>query len=377
MYEHKFNVHPDIDEDFKPQARAEDSKEFVLNLLVEQNMALLEEFNNLKEFIKDSFVQVSSDMKECLGNSKKETEAGLQKHDDKIEEYLDKAVKKANQEVEDSKIKKESVIKTRIVPKKSKNSKLNVAWVGTSISNVLDHKKFEKDTNTNVNIVEAYGISEESQATFPNHTIRFPHKNFENIVPEVLDSHEVDVLVLEAGSMEISNIKVNEAMMDTSKDIENYKKEWFQKVEDDSKNLYKLAENAIKKNSSLKVVILKRLSRFDRSSQDILGIKAKLSTYANQTYDQLWLKSGSPENIHISELNLSTETNSHLRNLIFGNISNEGFDGVHLRGVGAARHFTYRSGQVIKAILPKTERSQNSQNTRSSHYSLTFVKIAK
>ena len=224
MYEHKFNVHPDIDEDFKPQARAEDSKEFVLNLLVEQNLALLEEFNNLKEFIKDSFVQVSSDMKECLGNSKKETEAGLQKHDDKIEEYLDKAVKKANQEVEDSKIKKESVIKTRIVPKKSKNSKLNVAWVGTSISNVLDHKKFEKDTNTNVNIVEAYGISEESQATFPNHTIRFPHKNFENIVPEVLDSHEVDVLVLEAGSMEISNIKVNEAMMDTSKDIENYKK---------------------------------------------------------------------------------------------------------------------------------------------------------
>ena len=52
---------------------------------------------------------------------------GLQKHDDKIEEHLDKAAKKVNQEVKDSKIKKESAEQTRIVPKKNRNSKLNVA----------------------------------------------------------------------------------------------------------------------------------------------------------------------------------------------------------------------------------------------------------
>ena len=50
-------------------------------------------------------------------------------------------------------------------------------------------------------IVEAYGISEESQATFPKYTFRFLHKNFEYIVTEVLDSHEVDAQVLEAGSI--------------------------------------------------------------------------------------------------------------------------------------------------------------------------------
>ena len=112
------------------------------------------------------------------------------------------------------------------------------------------------------------------------------------------------MLILQTGSIEISNINVNDAVMDTKKDIGVYKEEWFNQVEEDSKNLFKVAEDAIKKKPDLEVIIVKRLPRFDRSSQDIIGVKSKLSSYANAVYDQLWLKRGSPSNIQIEIITL-------------------------------------------------------------------------
>ena len=62
---------------------------------------------------------------------------------------------------------------------------------------------------------------------------------------------------------------------------------------------FKIAENAVTDDPNLNVVIVKRLPRFDRSSKDILGIKSQLSNFSNHVYDQLWLKKGSHERIHI------------------------------------------------------------------------------
>ena len=58
------------------------------------------------------------------------------------------------------------------------------------------------------------------------------------------------------------------------------------------------AVDALKNASRLKnVIIVKRLPRFDRSNEDIIGIKSQLSTYANSVYDQLLIKRGNPNNI--------------------------------------------------------------------------------
>ena len=98
-------------------------------------------------------------------------------------------------------------------------------------------------------------------------------------------------------------------------------------------------------------MIIKRIPRFDSSSQDILGIKSTLSNFANSVYDQLWTKSGSPGNIKIAELKLNVEHSSYLKSLIFGSRTENKFDGIHLNGQGASRHFTYRAVQAIKNII--------------------------
>ena len=49
-----------------------------------------------------------------------------------------------------------------------------------------------------------------------------------------------DAVVLQTGSIEITNIDVKKALMDPFKSIEQYKQEWTDKVKDDSNNLFKV-----------------------------------------------------------------------------------------------------------------------------------------
>ena len=83
--------------------------------------------------------------------------------------------------------------------------------------------------------------------------------------------------------------------MDTSKDIQEYKKDWFKKVEKDSINLLGVAQDALEKNKKLsKVIILKRLPRFDRGTSDLMSIKSELSKYGNAVYDLELTRRGNP-----------------------------------------------------------------------------------
>ena len=153
------------------------------------------------------------------------------------------------------------------VKNKSKSIK-NMVWIGTSVSKVLDQKKFEKDTNTNLKVVKAYGIKKEQ-----NH--RFPASNFTDTVPKVIKNENPDAIILQTGSIEITNIDVKKALMDPNNNIEEYKAEWTRKVKDDSANLFNLAKAALKMKPDMEVVIVKRLPRYDPKSQDPIHIKTE------------------------------------------------------------------------------------------------------
>ena len=150
-----------------------------------------------------------------------------------------------------------------------------VVWFGTSLSKSLDCQKFERDTDTKVKVVKAFGIKGENNQFYPR-------LNFTKLVPEVLEDEKPDAIVLQAGSVEISNIIVKNAMMDTERDLDSYRSEWATKVEEDSANLFAIAENAVKEYPDLKVIILKRLPRFDSYTVDPLRVKQKLSKFANK-----------------------------------------------------------------------------------------------
>ena len=122
-------------------------------------------------------------------------------------------------------------------------------------------------------------------------------------------------------------------------------------MEKDSTNLFNIAQNAIEKKPELKVIIIKRLQRYDPVSADPQGIKHKLSKFANDVYDQLWFKRGGPKNIFVVDIDLQCTKDGYLKDLIYGKSSDRLYDGIHLRGEGGNRHFSYRAVNAIKPIL--------------------------
>ena len=235
----------------------------------------------------------------------------------------------------------------------NKEKKHKITWVGTSLSKVLDKKKVEKDQGVELNAVKAYYVKEEG---------RIENESFEAIVPDVIKAGHIDTLVLEAGNTEITNFEVNKAMMNTDIDIDETKEGWFKKAEETSKSIFQIAEKSIANDPNLNVVIVKRPERFDKSSKDILGIKAKVSDYANQVYDQLKLKSNNSQRIHLVDLNLGAKKSNHLKELIYGGQDDPSYDGIHLSGGGASRHFTYRAVQALKHIVPCSRQEKMSSS---------------
>ena len=136
--------------------------------------------------------------------------------------------------------------------RQNRSGKHRVTWIGTSLSKVLNRKKFEDDINVELHTVKAYCINKEG---------RFPECNFEDMVPKVVSEDNTNTLVLQTGSIEITNIDVNNAMMDPSKNIEKYKEEWFEKVEEASNKLFKIAEDAIEKSSQHECSYCKETSK--------------------------------------------------------------------------------------------------------------------
>ena len=78
---------------------------------------------------------------------------------------------------------------------------------------------------------------------------------------------------------------------------------------------------------------------------------------------------GSPSNIQIVNIDLKCSYSVHIKNLIFGDSNSERFDGIHMKGEGASRHFTYRTINALRqAIYPENfERAHRSNFERAKN----------
>ena len=134
----------------------------------------------------------------------------------------------------------------------------NILIAGTSLTNRLNRQVIQNVTNCNVTTVKAFTIDEKDGNVKPE-------LNHRRIVPAELSKHHYDILVLEGGVNEISNL-------DTKHDvIENFDA-WKKKVAEDSLNMYNLAENSLRDNPNMKkVIILKRIFRCDDMIKESLS----------------------------------------------------------------------------------------------------------
>ena len=222
---------------------------------------------------------------------------------------------------------------------KSRRRKKEIIWFGTSQSQFLDCNKFERDTRTALKMVNVDSIKSSSR------------KSLHETVKREIKTDNPDYIIIEAGTEEITLIDAKSVNKHDEKALMKFKRELHMKVENDSKKIFQIAEEASELVKDLHVIIVKRLPRYDDVKADPLKLKANLSHFANSVFDQLWFKKGSPTNIHIVNIELGTESSKHLKNLIYGQPTSKNYDGIHLEGEGASRHLSYRAVQAIKPII--------------------------
>ena len=146
--------------------------------------------------------------------------------------------------------------------------------------------------NSYVTASRAYSTLDDVAENDAKDKARFPDKNFANVIESELKKDPTDVLIIQAGSVDISNMKTkgNNAM--------KYGEYFKQQTIISASNLFTTVSNAVSCNPSLsKAIIMKQTPRYDPSANDPHAIKAALAQLYNDTLVQLWL--GSPIYIYI------------------------------------------------------------------------------
>ena len=214
--------------------------------------------------------------------------------DEPKETYASKASSHAGKQKEDTKTKKDVLV------------------VGTSISNNLDKRVCENLTDLTIDVATAYTVG-------PDIDAKYREKNFKKIVPEKLKNQKYETLVLQGGSIEITNINTK----DESKEM--HFQSWKNKVKKSSEEMFNLAEESITAYPDLKVIIVARIPRFDSTYSDPAQVKSQLSQYGNSVYHNMWMDRGCPPNIKIHDLGL--DCYGQLKDKRYGIPGTRGFDG--------------------------------------------------
>ena len=183
--------------------------------------------------------------------------------------------------------------------------------VGSSLNRNLHKQALSHITKCDITFTEAFTINADSDA-------RFPDKNFLKLVPQELKKEDYDVLILNCGPNEVTNLH-------TKAEYSQNINKWKQKMYLTTLQTYELAEKSLLENPNLKrAIIVKQTPRYDDS------VKMYLSDYANQVLEDIWKSKGCPDKIVISSLDLHCD--GELRYQRYGDMNHGNYDGVHLRG---------------------------------------------
>ena len=142
--------------------------------------------------------------------------------------------------------------------KSTPNQKIEkILLVGDSISGQLHTKTIEVATNAKLRTAKAYSSIFENTEDKVRHAPRFPGKNFNDVIAKELNKEEVDVLIVQAGSVDITNMKTDGHY---AEHVEHFK----QQTVVSANNLFMAVSNAALNNTHLKkIIILKQIPRYD------------------------------------------------------------------------------------------------------------------
>ena len=223
----------------------------------------------------------------------------------------------------------------------SKPSTPKILFIGDSIIGHADLDVIADATKSKIVTAKAYTAIHDDIVNEVKDPAYFPEKNFLHVVPEQVAKDNLEYLVIQTGSVDITNMKTN-------KNPEKYLEYFKQETVIAAQNVFNSGLIALEHQPSLKsVVFLKQTPRYDPVDVDPLSIKAGLAHLFNNTLMNLWMNSSMREKIVVGTHNI--DCSGAIQAARYRHTQTGRFDGVHLYGSSGSKAYTLSLVNILKA----------------------------
>ena len=207
-----------------------------------------------------------------------------------------------------------------------------ILFVGDSISNHADFKVLAEATKSEIVSAKAYSAVYDDVTNKVKDAAYYPRKNFLQVVPNEAIKDNFEHMVVQTGSVDISNLKVD---VNPEDHLEYFRQEAVMSA----RNIFDSCLLALDRQPSLKtVVIMKQTPRYDPLSVDPLSIRPALSRLFNNTLTELWISCPLKNKIYIGTHNI--DCTGAIQSARYRHTKTGRFDGVHLYGTTGSKAYT-------------------------------------
>ena len=235
-----------------------------------------------------------------------------------------------------------------------------ILFVGDSVSANMNLRAVENATNMELICAKAYSAVHDTVENGAKKAARFPTSNYTDIVPAMLRKHKYHSLLLQSGSVDISNLNTRDNPQEF---IEYFKQETILSA----KNIFAVGQNALHLQPSLqKVVIMKQIPRYDPSETDPLSLKPALSQLFNNTLTEEWMNCADKSRVLIGGHNI--ECTGAVRESRYRETKTGKFDGVHLYGSSGRKAYTNSVLNILQAAKLTSEEYEYHKTCPQANY---------
>ena len=223
---------------------------------------------------------------------------------------------------------------------KIKQKERKTLFVGDSISANVNIKALEIATNSKFSSARAYSSAHDTEENVAKYKTKFPKSNFAEVVPAQLKKDEYQTLVLQAGSVDITNLK-------TKNDPAAYVEYFKQETVLSAKRFFQTGEKALTAHQALeKVGLMKQTPRYDPANVDPLCIRPALAELYNNTMTECWMNSQFKDKIVIGNHNI--DCTGSIKEARYRETKTGRFDGIHLYGSSGQKAYTKSVLNILK-----------------------------
>ena len=217
--------------------------------------------------------------------------------------------------------------------KVNQKSKPTFTFIGDAIGRNFEIKTVEEAVGGDIKIKRAFSSINDTAENEAKFGTKHPDKLIQNVLKDHDSNIHSDILVIQTGSVDITNLKTGGENAQLFSDY--HRSHTISAAE----NLFKEVENTLVKYPHLKkAIILKQTPRFDKKSVDPYSVKPAMAKLFNNVLDKKWLESAHKSRLLIGNHRLECSRGSYETR--YSNRRNSQYDGVHMYGPSGRKAYT-------------------------------------